>query len=131
MEIRHRSVHANGIRPTKIVKRQVSLFYRADPDYWVGVATRMGLAEDDLSRGPPSETIIRRCNYDRSPACFVEAGKENVSRISPVQEGVQQEASMPGIHHVTAIAGDPDANSSRENSKLASDGTRKVFQEFV
>jgi catalase len=34
--------------PTEIVKRQVSLFYRADPAYGVGVATRMGLAANDF-----------------------------------------------------------------------------------
>jgi catalase len=34
--------------PTEIVKRQISLFYRADPDYGVGVATRMGLPVSDL-----------------------------------------------------------------------------------
>jgi len=34
--------------PTEIVRRQVSLFYRADPDYGAGVATRMGLAVSDL-----------------------------------------------------------------------------------
>jgi catalase len=31
--------------PMEIIKRQVSLFYRADPGYGVGVANRMGLAE--------------------------------------------------------------------------------------
>ena len=34
--------------PTDIVRRQVAHFYRADPAYGVGVATRMGLTEVDL-----------------------------------------------------------------------------------
>jgi catalase len=34
--------------PTEIVRRQVLHFYRADPDYGIGVATRMGLSTDDL-----------------------------------------------------------------------------------
>jgi catalase len=34
--------------PVEIVKRQVAHFYRADPDYGVGVAKRMGLAASDL-----------------------------------------------------------------------------------
>jgi catalase len=34
--------------PTEIVKRQVAHFYRADPDYGIGVATRMGLSANDL-----------------------------------------------------------------------------------
>jgi catalase len=34
--------------PAEIVKRQVSLFYRADPAYGVGVASRMGLAASDF-----------------------------------------------------------------------------------
>jgi catalase len=34
--------------PTEIVKRQVGHFYRADQDYGIGVATRMGLAAGDL-----------------------------------------------------------------------------------
>jgi catalase len=38
--------------PTEIVKRQVAHFYRADPDYGIGVATRMGLSAQDL---PPAE----------------------------------------------------------------------------
>ncbi|MEH2480898.1 catalase [Nitrobacteraceae bacterium AZCC 2146] len=36
----------NGV-PVEIVKRQVMHFYRADPDYGIGVATRMGLATSD------------------------------------------------------------------------------------
>jgi catalase len=34
--------------PMEIVKRQVAHFYRADPDYGIGAATRMGLAGSDL-----------------------------------------------------------------------------------
>ena len=34
--------------PHEIVRRQVVHFYRADPDYGIGVATRMGLAAVDL-----------------------------------------------------------------------------------
>ncbi|WP_342363017.1 catalase [Terrarubrum flagellatum] len=34
--------------PTEIIKRQVAHFYRADPDYGIGVATRMGLSAVDL-----------------------------------------------------------------------------------
>jgi catalase len=34
--------------PLEIVKRQVGHFYRADPDYGIGVATRMGLTASDL-----------------------------------------------------------------------------------
>jgi catalase len=41
--------------PTEIVKRQVALFYRPDPDYGVGVATRMGLAASDLPTARAAE----------------------------------------------------------------------------
>ena len=34
--------------PLEIVRRQVTHFYRADPDYGIGVASRMGLAAVDL-----------------------------------------------------------------------------------
>jgi catalase len=34
--------------PVDIVKRQVALFYRVDPDYGIGVATRMGLSASDV-----------------------------------------------------------------------------------
>lgn len=34
--------------PVEIVKRQVVHFYRCDPDYGIGVATRMGLKAQDL-----------------------------------------------------------------------------------
>jgi catalase len=34
--------------PLEIVRRQVAHFYAADPDYGIGVATRMGLAVTDL-----------------------------------------------------------------------------------
>jgi catalase len=35
--------------PVKIVKRQIAHFYKADPEYGIGVATRMSLAVADLS----------------------------------------------------------------------------------
>ena len=41
--------------PTEIVKRQVALFYRADPDHGIGVATRMGLAASDLPTARAAE----------------------------------------------------------------------------
>jgi catalase len=34
--------------PIEIMKRQLVHFYRADPDYGIGVATRMGLSVSDL-----------------------------------------------------------------------------------
>jgi catalase len=34
--------------PLEIVKRQIAHFYRADPEYGIGVATRMGLSAKDL-----------------------------------------------------------------------------------
>ena len=34
--------------PVEIVKRQIVHFYKADPDYGIGVATRMGLSVADL-----------------------------------------------------------------------------------
>jgi catalase len=39
---------AMGGVPLEIVKRQVGHFYRCDPDYGIGVATRMGLKAADL-----------------------------------------------------------------------------------
>jgi catalase len=41
--------------PTEIVKRQVAHFYRADPDYGIGVATRMGLSASDLPTAQAAE----------------------------------------------------------------------------
>jgi catalase len=41
--------------PAEIVKRQVAHFYRADPDYGIGVATRMGLAASDLPAAQAAE----------------------------------------------------------------------------
>jgi catalase len=38
--------------PMEIVRRQVAHFYRCDPDYGIGVATRMGLSASDLPRQP-------------------------------------------------------------------------------
>ena len=34
--------------PVEIVNRQVVRFFRTDPDYGIGVATRMGLIVSDL-----------------------------------------------------------------------------------
>ena len=41
--------------PMEIVKRQVGHFYRADPDYGVGVATRMGMSANDLIAAQAAE----------------------------------------------------------------------------
>ena len=41
--------------PMEIIKRQVAHFYRADPDYGIGVANRMGLAASDLSAARAAE----------------------------------------------------------------------------
>jgi catalase len=41
--------------PVEIVKRQVTHFYRADPDYGIGVATRMGLSASDLPTAQAAE----------------------------------------------------------------------------
>ena len=41
--------------PVEIVKRQVAHFYRADPDYGIGVATRMGLSATDLPHAVAAE----------------------------------------------------------------------------
>src|ERR1700716_449949 len=41
--------------PVEIVKRQVAHFYRADPDYGIGVATRMGLSASDLPTAQAAE----------------------------------------------------------------------------
>ncbi|WP_027133691.1 catalase [Geminicoccus roseus] len=41
--------------PTSIVRRQVAHFYAADPDYGIGVATRMGLSATDLPLASAAE----------------------------------------------------------------------------
>ncbi|WFU45694.1 catalase (plasmid) [Bradyrhizobium sp. CB82] len=41
--------------PREIVKRQAAHFYRADPDYGIGVATCMGLAASDLPTARAAE----------------------------------------------------------------------------
>jgi catalase len=41
--------------PVEIVKRQTAHFYRADPDYGIGVATRMGLSASDLPTAQAAE----------------------------------------------------------------------------
>jgi catalase len=41
--------------PVEIVKRQVAHFFRADPDYGIGVATRMGLSVNDLPASQAAE----------------------------------------------------------------------------
>jgi len=44
----------NGV-PVEIVKRQVSHFYRCDPEYGLGVAKRMGLSGADLPQAIAAE----------------------------------------------------------------------------
>src|SRR5215470_11472260 len=39
----------------EIVKRQIAHFYRADPNYGIGVATRMGLSASDLPTATAAE----------------------------------------------------------------------------
>lgn len=41
--------------PVDIVERQLRHFYRADPDYGIGVATKMGLRVSDLPRAQAAE----------------------------------------------------------------------------
>jgi catalase len=41
--------------PVEIVRRQVGHFYRADPDYGIGVATRMGLSAGDVPKAAAAE----------------------------------------------------------------------------
>ncbi len=41
--------------PMEIVKRQAGLFYQCDPDYGIGVATRMGLSAADLPSARAAE----------------------------------------------------------------------------
>lgn len=41
--------------PVDIVRRQVGHFFRCDPDYGIGVATRMGLSVSDLPRAEAAE----------------------------------------------------------------------------
>jgi catalase len=41
--------------PVDIVRRQVAHFFRADPDYGIGVATRMGLSVADLPQAQAAE----------------------------------------------------------------------------
>jgi catalase len=41
--------------PVEIVRRQVAHFYRCDPDYGIGVATRMGLSVADLPTSVAAE----------------------------------------------------------------------------
>ena len=41
--------------PVEIVRRQVGHFFRCDPDYGIGVATRMGLSVSDLPRAEAAE----------------------------------------------------------------------------
>jgi catalase len=46
--------------PMEIVKRQVAHFYKADPDYGIGVATRMGLSAADVpaaAQAPRTESV--------------------------------------------------------------------------
>jgi catalase len=41
--------------PVEIVKRQLVHFYKADPNYGTGVATRMGLTADDIPKAEAAE----------------------------------------------------------------------------
>ena len=41
--------------PMEIVKRQVAHFHRADRDYGIGVATRMGISAKDLAAAQAAE----------------------------------------------------------------------------
>jgi catalase len=41
--------------PVEIVKRQIAHFYRADPNYGIGVASRMGLSASDLPSAVAAE----------------------------------------------------------------------------
>jgi catalase len=41
--------------PVEIVRRQVVLFYRCDPNYGIGIATRMGLSVTDLPQAQAAE----------------------------------------------------------------------------
>jgi catalase len=41
--------------PAEIVKRQIAHFHKADPDYGIGVASRMGISIADLSRRVAAE----------------------------------------------------------------------------
>ena len=41
--------------PVEIIRRQVAHFYKCDPDYGIGVATRMGLSASDLPKSAAAE----------------------------------------------------------------------------
>jgi catalase len=41
--------------PIDIVKRQMGHFYKADPEYGIGVVTRMGLSASDLPAAQAAE----------------------------------------------------------------------------
>ncbi len=41
--------------PIDIVKRQIGHFYKADPEYGIGVATRMGLSASNLPAAQAAE----------------------------------------------------------------------------
>jgi catalase len=41
--------------PVEIVKRQLVHFHKADPEYGIGVATRLGLAVSDLPSAVAAE----------------------------------------------------------------------------
>src|SRR5229473_4608257 len=41
--------------PIEIVKRQIGHFYKADPEYGIGVATRMGLSASNLPAAQAAE----------------------------------------------------------------------------
>ena len=41
--------------PVEIVKRQIAHFIKADPDYGIGVATRMGMSAKDVGAAQAAE----------------------------------------------------------------------------
>ena len=51
--------------PMEIVKRQVAHFYRADPDYGIGVATRMGLSASDLPAAQAARVVGKQSSFNR------------------------------------------------------------------
>src|SRR6202030_3826403 len=51
----HNIKAAMGGVPLEIVKRQLVHFYEADPEYGIGVATRMGLTVSDLPSAVAAE----------------------------------------------------------------------------
>ena len=65
--------------PMEIVKRQVAHFYRADRDYGIGVATRMGMSAKDVRRGAGRGVGGAASIAGDALACH---------RLSPIQRGL-------------------------------------------